>query len=189
LPEALAPALTARFVRDVYPRSEQLYAVARRLTYTRADAEDLVQETMLKAYAHFDSYGEGTNLRAWLFRIMHNTWITAYQARQRRPSERLTCDVTEWQFAQGLRRSSDQQRSAEAEFLQGVLDPAISDAMACLPTHVALVVYLVDIEGLGCTELARLMNVPPTTISSRLHRGHERLRVLLADIRERMIVA
>jgi RNA polymerase sigma-70 factor (ECF subfamily) len=187
---APANALTTRFVCDVYPYSEQLYAVARRMTHTRADAEDLVQETMLKAYANFDSFSNGTNLRAWLFRIMRNTWITAYQARQRRPSERLTWELTDWQFAQGRRRSTGGQRSAEAEYLQGVLHPEISYAMGSLPASVALVVYLVDIEGRSCTELARLMNVPPGTISSRLHRGHERLRAFLADTAwERMMVA
>jgi RNA polymerase sigma-70 factor (ECF subfamily) len=180
----------ARFTRDAYPLFEQLHAGARRMTHTSVDAEDLVQETMLNAYASFDSFREGTNLKAWLFRIMHNASISAYRNRQRRPTEQLTHEITDWQPSIRDQHLSNALRSAEAEFLNRLPDERIRDALSSLPARIGMVVYLVDVEGVGCSELARFISIPVGTAMSRLHRGRQRLRTLLTDMaKERRIIA
>lgn len=177
-----------RFVRDAVPLLEQLRNGARRLTRTGVDADDLVQETMLRAYASFGSYNDGTNLRAWLFRIMSNTWINNYRTTQRRPVEYLSHEITEWQLVAHANHSGAGLRSAEAEALEALPDNEISQAMRTLPEKLRTAVYYADVKGFRTTEIAEIMDTPVGTIQSRLHRGRNQLRELLADTaRERGI--
>jgi RNA polymerase sigma-70 factor (ECF subfamily) len=166
----------AQFVRDASPLVDQLYRGARRYTHTGADAEDLVQETMAKAYARFHTFTGGTNMRAWLFRIMTNTWITSYRASQRRPDEVLTADVT----AGGL----DVTRSPSAELaaLEAMGDDQVRNALQALPEGQRLVVYYADVEGFRYKEIATILDMPVGTVMSRLHRGRRNLRALLMDV-------
>jgi RNA polymerase sigma-70 factor (ECF subfamily) len=171
--------LTARFVNDALPYLTQLHDHARRLTRSAADAEDLVQETMLKAYAGFGTFAEGTNLRAWLFRIMINTHINCLRRSQSRPSEHLTDHITDQQLASEYRHSSREPRSAELDALAALADAEIADALATLPVQFRLAVYYRDIVGLRCREIAEIMACCEGTVVSRLHRGRRRLRNLL----------
>ena len=113
--------LTARFERDAVPLLDVLYGAARRLTPSRADAEDLVQDTMLRSYSQFRLFREGTHLKAWLMRIMHNTWINNHRKRQSRPMEQLTDEIADWQHAAWQRDAPLGDRSAEIEALEGLL--------------------------------------------------------------------
>src|SRR5829696_7613705 len=132
---------SARFIRDVLPLVDQLYRAARRHTRSAADAEDLVQETMVKAYAGFHTFTGGTNIRAWLFRIMTNTWITSYRTAQRRVDEVLTGDVTD------VRPNAIGSPSAELAVLEAIGDDQVRDALQALPENQRLVVYYADVEG------------------------------------------
>jgi RNA polymerase sigma-70 factor (ECF subfamily) len=167
---------SARFVRDVMPLVDQLYRAARRYTRSTADAEDLVQETMVKAYAGFHTFTVGTNIRAWLFRILTNTWITSYRTAQRRPDEVLAADVTD------MRPSASQNQSAELAVLEAMGDEDVRDALQALPEHQRLVVYYADVEGFRYKEIAAIVDTPLGTVMSRLHRGRTNLRTLLVDI-------
>ena len=167
---------SARFVRDVMPLVDQLYRAARRYTRSTADAEDLVQETMVKAYAGFHTFTVGTNIRAWLFRILTNTWITSYRTAQRRPDEVLAVDVTD------MRPSASQNQSAELAVLEAMGDEDVRDALQALPEHQRLVVYYADVEGFRYKEIAAILDTPLGTVMSRLHRGRTNLRTLLVDI-------
>jgi len=167
---------SARFVRDVMPLVDQLYRAARRYTRSTADAEDLVQETMVKAYAGFHTFTVGTNIRAWLFRILTNTWITSYRTAQRRPDEVLAADVTD------MRPSASQSQSAELAVLEAMGDEDVRDALQALPEHQRLVVYYADVEGFRYKEIAAILDTPLGTVMSRLHRGRTDLRTLLVDI-------
>jgi RNA polymerase sigma-70 factor, ECF subfamily len=165
----------ALFIKDVLPLVDQLYRGALRYTRTTADAEDLVQETMAKAYAGFHSFTEGSNLRAWLFRIMTNTWITSYRTAQRRPDEVLAADVTDV-------RSSTATPSAELAALDAMGDDEVLDALRTLPEGQRLVVYYADVEGFRYKEIAAILDMPVGTVMSRLHRGRKNLRALLIDV-------
>ena len=167
---------SARFVRDVMPLVDQLYRAARRYTRSTADAEDLVQETMVKAYAGFHTFTVGTNIRAWLFRILTNTWITSYRTAQRRPDEVLAADVTD------MWPSASQNQSAELAVLEAMGDEDVRDALQALPEHQRLVVYYADVEGFRYKEIAAILDTPLGTVMSRLHRGRTNLRTLLVDI-------
>ena len=167
---------SARFVRDVMPLVDQLYRAARRYMRSTADAEDLVQETMVKAYAGFHTFTVGTNIRAWLFRILTNTWITSYRTAQRRPDEVLAADVTD------MRPSASQSQSAELAVLEAMGDEDVRDALQALPEHQRLVVYYADVEGFRYKEIAAIVDTPLGTVMSRLHRGRTNLRTLLVDI-------
>jgi RNA polymerase sigma-70 factor (ECF subfamily) len=167
---------SARFVRDVMPLVDQLYRAARRYTRSTADAEDLVQETMVKAYAGFHTFTVGTNIRAWLIRILTNTWITSYRTAQRRPDEVLAADVTD------MRPSASQSQSAELAVLEAMGDEDVRDALQALPEHQRLVVYYADVEGFRYKEIAAILDTPLGTVMSRLHRGRTNLRTLLVDI-------
>jgi RNA polymerase sigma-70 factor (ECF subfamily) len=161
---------------------DQLYSGARRMTSTRFDAEDLVQETMLRAYGGYQSYRQGTNLRAWLFRIMYNTWVDDYRVRQRRPAELLTEEFSDSQLAAYGRHTSVGLCSAEIEALEAMRDDEIAEALDELPPENRMVVYLADVEGFRYKEIATLMNIPVGTVMSRLHRARRLLRGLLADV-------
>jgi len=172
---------TARFERDVLPLLDQLYRAARRYTLNAADAEDLVQDTILKAYNGFGGYRDGTNVRAWLLRIMTNTWITSFRTAQRRPVEVLA-EVTDAQLAATAGHSAAGLASAELTALQHMGDAEVSAALARLTVDARLVVYYADVEGLRYREIADILDIPLGTVMSRLHRGRTRLRVLLADV-------
>jgi RNA polymerase sigma-70 factor, ECF subfamily len=168
--------LTARFERDAIGLLDQLYGGARRMTRSRADAEDLVQDTMLKAYARFRSFQQGTHLKAWLFRIMHNTWINDYHKTRRRPLEQLCGQITDRQHAVlGC-------RSAELEALEALPDGQITEALDALPHNLRMTVYYADVCGYQYKEIAEIMDIPIGTVMSRLHSARRRLRMLLADL-------
>ena len=174
----------ARYMRDVLPLLDQLYRVARRYTGNRADAEDLVQETMTKAYAGFHRFADGTNVRAWLFRIMTNTWVNSYRRAQRRPDEMLADDITDAQWAAAAHHTSFGIQSTELIVLEEMGDDDIRAALQSLPEGQRLVVYYADVEGFRYKEIASILNLPLGTVMSRLHRGRRNLRHLLAHLAE-----
>jgi RNA polymerase sigma-70 factor, ECF subfamily len=173
-----APDRDERFERDVVPVLGQLYMTALRMTRNPTDAEDLVQETSVKAYAAFHQFRPGTNLKAWLHRILANTFINGYRKRRREPRQASPGDYTDW-HAQADQLASAA-RSAEAEALDRLTDSDIMRALRDLPEEFRVAVYLADIEGYAYKEIAEIMGTPIGTVMSRLHRGRGRLRDKLA---------
>jgi RNA polymerase sigma-70 factor (ECF subfamily) len=174
--------LATRFGAEVAPFIEVLSRGARRLTRSDADAEDLLQDALMHAYAGFGTFNEGSNLKAWLFRILYNRWVSAYRAKQCRPSEVPVDGVTERDLADSATRLSTGHRSAEAEVLDTMPDVAIKAAMDALPDGFRTVVYLADVQGYTYAETARILGIPHGTVMSRVSRGRKRLRVALAHV-------
>lgn len=170
------------FVELALPCIEQIERGARRLTANKYDAEDLVQETLLKAYSGFHTFQQGTNVRAWLFRIMYNVWVSGYRSRQRGPNEQLCEAFTDGQLSAASRHTSVGLRSAEIEALETLRDDEIADALQAIPAANRMVVYYADVEGYQYREIAALMDTPIGTVMSRLNRGRRRLRELLTDV-------
>jgi len=178
--ELLRAEQNARFERDALPYLDALYGAALRMTKNPESAEDLVQETFAKAFTSFHQFTEGTNLRAWLYRILTTTFINIYRKEQRQP---LISDgeIEEWQIAEAATHTSDQGKSAEVEALEQLPDSDIKIALQELPEEFRLAVYFADVEGFSYKEVAEILGIPPGTVMSRLHRGRKLLRESLAD--------
>lgn len=174
--------LAQRFERDAMPLLDQLYGAALRMTRNPADAEDLVQEAYIKAFQGFRSYKPGTNLKAWLYRILTNAYINNYRKAQRRPAEYATDDITDSQIAETASHTSIGLRSAEVEALEKLPDEEIRDALMSLKEDYRMVVYYADVEGLPYKEIAEIMGTPIGTVMSRLHRGRKQLRDALHNV-------
>ena len=173
--------LTAQFESAVIPLLEPLYRQALRMTSNRVDAEDLVQETVLNAYAGLRAFEPGTNLKAWLRRIMTNTYINSYRRQKRRPAEHPTGEITDRQLAASAPRTPGGLRSAEDQALEMLPDPYLKAAMMVLPEQFRIAVYFADIAGYSYKEIAAMTDTRQGTVSSRLNRGRKQLRDLLFD--------
>jgi RNA polymerase sigma-70 factor, ECF subfamily len=173
--------LTARFRRDVIPLRESLYRQALKMSRNHADAEDLVQDTFVKAYAGFHSFRDGTNINGWLYRILKNTYINAYRKKRRQPVQCSTDQITEQHLVAHAQHASTGLRSAEDQALETLPDNNIVAAMQSLPDQFRMTVYYADVEGFRYSEIAEIMATPNGTVLSRLHRGRKQLRALLTD--------
>ncbi|WP_245306524.1 sigma-70 family RNA polymerase sigma factor [Acidipropionibacterium timonense] len=171
-----------RFERDALEYLDQLYGAALRMTRNKADAEDVVQETFAKAFASFHQFKPGTNLKAWLFRILTNTYINAYRKAQRRPQAADGEDVEDWQIAQAASHDGTGLRSAEVEALDSIPDEQVLAALDSLSDDFRQVVLLADVEGFSYKEIAEIMGTPIGTVMSRLNRARKQLRGQLTEV-------
>ena len=189
-PATLSEEDVERFQRDALPLLDSLYGAALRMTRNPADAEDLVQETMLRAYRAFDRFEPGTNLKAWLFRILTNAYINAYRKKQREPQKVSQDQVEDFDLYQELKDYDPEfSRTPDTIVLDSLVDSDILQAIEDLPEQFRLAVVLSDIEGFSYAEMAEIMDVPMGTVMSRLHRGRRALQKRLWELaRERGIV-
>ncbi|WP_375334631.1 sigma-70 family RNA polymerase sigma factor [Curtobacterium sp. MCBD17_019] len=177
-----AQELRRLFEEQALPFMDQLYGAAMRMTRNPADASDLVQETFVKAFAAFRSFRQGTNLKAWLYRILTNTFINSYRKNQRNPYQGTIDELEDWQLggAESVTQSISS-RSAEADAIDHLPSSAVKDALQAIPEDFRMAVYFADVEGFSYQEIADIMKTPVGTVMSRLHRGRRLLRGLLAD--------
>lgn len=173
--------LEERFRREALPLLDQLYGAAMKMTRNPSDAQDLVQETFLKAYSAFASFEAGTNLKAWLYRIMTNSYINTYRKRQREPFFDAVDELEDWQLGGAESATAMAAQSAEAEAIDRTPDVVVSSALNELPEDFRIAVYLADVEGFSYQEIADIVEVPIGTVMSRLHRGRSRLRKSLGE--------
>lgn len=171
---------TARFERDALAFTSSLYSAALRYTKNPHDAQDLVQDTYAKAFTSFHQFEPGTNLKAWLYRILTTTFINSYRKAQRQPLI-ASGELEDWQIADASSHTSDQGKSAEDEVLENLADGDIKDALAAIPEEFRMAVFLADVEGFSYKEIAEIVGVPTGTVMSRLHRGRKLLRESLAE--------
>jgi len=168
----------ADFERDAMQFTRQLYSAALRMSRNAADAEDLVQETLLKAYRAYHTFQEGTNLKAWLYRILTNTYINKYRKDTRRPSEVDLGDVEDLYLYRriGSEDSADMARTTEERVLDGLVESDIKEAVESLPDNFRMAVLLADLEGFSYKEIAEILDIPIGTVMSRLHRGRKAMQ-------------
>jgi len=172
----------ATFAEEAMPLMDQLYSAALRMTRNPADAEDLVQETYLKAYRGYERFQEGTNLKAWMYRILTNSYINRYRAKQRRPDETDISDVEDMYLYRRLGgEQSDVGTSAEEAFLNSVTDSTVKAAIEALPENFRMAVLLADVEGFAYKEIAEILDIPIGTVMSRIHRGRKALEKQLHE--------
>lgn len=169
------------FEEQAIPFMDQLYAAAMRMTRNPADAADLVQETFVKAFGSWSSFTQGTNLKAWLYRILTNTYINIYRKKQREPYQGTIDELEDWQLGGAESTTATLGRSAEAEAIDRMPASVVKDALQQVPEDFRLAVYFADVEGFAYQEIAEIMKTPIGTVMSRLHRGRRMLRELLAD--------
>ena len=170
------------FEEQALPFMDQLYGAALRMTRNPADAQDLVQETFVKAFSAFKQFEQGTNLKAWLYRILTNTFINTYRKKQREPFQGAIDELEDWQLGGAeSRTASSSTRSAEAEAIDHLPDSAVKNALQSIPEDFRMAVYFADVEGFSYQEIADMMKTPIGTVMSRLHRGRRMLRELLSD--------
>src|SRR3954452_9212915 len=170
----------ADFATEAMQYAPQLYSAALRMTRNRSDAEDLVQETYLRAYRSFHTFDAGSNLRAWLFRILTNTYINIYRAKQRRPLESDLGDVEDLYLYKRI-GNIEASRSAEETLFELFTDDEVKQALEDLPENFRLPVLLADVEGFAYKEIAEMLDIPVGTVMSRLHRGRKAMHKLLYD--------
>ena len=180
--------LEARFEAEALPLLNGLYSAAYRLTRNAADAEDLVQETFLRAYRGFHQFEPGTNLKAWLYRILTNTFINSYRKKQREPQTVSDDEIEDW-YLYSKMTDEGMEPSAETSVLESLPDEEVQEALSSLPEQFRIAVLLADVEGFSYKEIAEITGVPIGTVMSRLHRGRKALEKRLWDVvRERGLV-
>lgn len=188
IPESTDP--RTQFEEQALPYMDQLYGAAMRMARNPQDAADLVQDTFVKAYAAWGRFTQGTNLKAWLYRILTNTYINGYRKRQREPYQGAIDELEDWQLGGAASTTASSHRSAEAEAIDRMPSSAVKDALQELKEDFRMVVYLADVEGFAYQEIADIMDTPIGTVMSRLHRGRRLLRESLRGYAaERGIVA
>jgi RNA polymerase sigma-70 factor (ECF subfamily) len=187
-PEAAAADLEERFEREALPMLTGMYSAAYRLTRNAADAEDLVQETFLRAYRGFHQFQPGTNLKAWLYRILTNTFINSYRKKQRQPQTISDDEIEDW-YLYSKMSEEGLEPSAETSVIESLPDEDVQEALSSLPPQFRIAVLLADVEGFSYKEIAEITGVPIGTVMSRLHRGRKALEKRLWDVvRERGLV-
>jgi RNA polymerase sigma-70 factor (ECF subfamily) len=186
--EATGSDLEARFEAEALPLLNGMYSAAFRLTRNAADAEDLIQETFLRAYRGFHQFQEGTNLKAWLYRILMNTFINSYRKKQREPRTISDEEVEDW-YLYSKMADEGLEPSAETSVIESLPDEDVQEALQSLPEQFRAAVLLADVEGFSYKEIAEITDVPIGTVMSRLHRGRRALQKRLWDVvRERGLV-